>query len=116
MQWFFDLVRGKSIRAAHARRHAERRPVRLQLECLEDRVVPAVAGWTAPQTGWLTPAQVRQHAGFDNIWFPTPGGPWYQGDGRWQTVAIIAASSNPSKYPIDTLLQANVVHDLNTFD
>jgi hypothetical protein len=64
----------------------------------------------------LTPAYVRQHYGFDNIWFPTAGGPSFQGDGRGQTIAIIAVSSNPSLYPIDTLLQDNVVNDLRTFN
>jgi hypothetical protein len=93
------------------------RPVRPQVEFLEDRVIPTVAGWLTPgQSGWLTPAQVRQHYGFDNIWFPINGGPSIQGDGRGQTIAILAMAQQPGLYSIDTLLQDNIVNDLRTFN
>src|SRR5439155_2023110 len=79
-----------SHRAAHRRSpmprerstFAGRRKVRLRVERLEDRSVPAV----------FTPGQIRHAYGFDQITFANGS---IVGDGRGQTVAVVDAYDDP---------------------
>jgi hypothetical protein len=72
---------------------ALQRRARLEVERLEDRVVP-IAGFT--------PGQIRHAYGFDQITF---SGGAVQGDGSGQTIAIVAAYDQP-----------NIAADLAAFD
>ena len=102
--------------AARFRAAPRSRPRRsvLRLERLEDRTVPTVVSPTAlllasggavPAAGsglpaGLSPAQVRQAYGFNQIAFGT-----VQGNGAGQTIAIVDAFSQP-----------NIASDLRAFD
>ncbi len=109
----FRHARGARFRAAP--RPRRRRSV-LCLERLEDRAVPAVISPTAllmasggvgsaagsgPPAG-LSPAQVRQAYGFNQITFNSGT---VQGNGSGQTIAIVDAFNQP-----------NIAGDLRTFD
>ena len=101
-------------RAAHSKRCAAK--VRFHLELLEVRhllsaspldtlfATPTIdaAGVTSPTPYGLTPAQVRQAYGFNQITFT---GGKVAGNGAGQTIAIVDAYDEP-----------NIASDLHTFD
>jgi Ca2+-binding RTX toxin-like protein len=115
-KWFRKVFHTDPVTAGRVRGRrpasSRRNRTQLSLEALEDRTLL----YASPQVGWLSPAAVAQRYGFDNIQFPIGGGPLIQGDGSGQTIAIIAASANPTYFPINSLLRNNVVTDLRTFD
>src|SRR6185437_13336862 len=55
-------------------------------------------------SGSLTPSQLSQAYGFNNIFFPSPGGGLVAGDGSGQTIAVVIPYRQP-----------NLVSDVHTF-
>jgi subtilase family serine protease len=76
--------------------------IRLRVELLEDRTVPAGHGVTNPTPVGLTPAEVQHAYGFDQI--ATLAGD-YNAAGAGQTIAIVMAGDQP-----------NIQSDLHVFD
>src|SRR5438067_2059130 len=118
MLWWWHKLPQRRTRGLRQDRSV-RSPLRLQLELLEDRLVPSTAsslvssavgpvahtdhtvvhshGSTSPaaSTGpvGLKPSQIRQAYGIDQIVF---SGGTVQGNGAGQTIAIIDAYDDPS--------------------